>query len=342
MTFVLFRSQFSAPRLSPTLARFSAETMDRKPGSQSRSYGSLIWRSGLVITVLVFLRMLSSETSRGIPYISQMAGEGESIAGDGPDDFFQIQRDAPQKWIMYNKPFKTGSTTRQMHLASCLLPAGFKVINFNTSGKLDENEPASAVLLVSDHDKLVSFRHGRYSLWELDGIRKSGLYKTCYISSVRDPIFRVPSHAVQMFNSEIIRTKDASWNMSMNEIEDAVCSTISRLERQYLVRYMVGMSRGFSDEWDRRSIQQLAKKVVDVYNIITDETGAVLYDDGSPMCDEARECLQETPPAVNVKAGSADTKDFRCYDEIMSVVNEEKILYNEMMQVIGAPISAAG
>jgi hypothetical protein len=92
------------------------------------------------------------------------------------------------KFLMYNKPWKTGSTSIAERLKKCLVPQQYKLLHFEKVAGHQSIIPVSPVLNTASGTNMFAADHGLYNLAELEHIKERDDVDACYMTSVRDPV----------------------------------------------------------------------------------------------------------------------------------------------------------
>jgi hypothetical protein len=261
--------------------------------------------------------------------------------GRHPARFSKGTRDIV-KFVMYNKPWKTGSTSMARRLKSCLTPLHYKLVDFEKHEGHHSIIPVSPVLRVSAHSNMFAVDHGLYNVAELQYIKDRVDVDACYLTSIRNPTSRVISNAVQIVSPQIVRPGGDNF-FSGTTTGDVgalagrvICQGIEKFEPQYMVHYMVGIRAGSMPNLTSHETKLLVGDVMSVYDIVLDEAGSILHDTRRPECSEARACLAKDNHIIsNVKLGSIENPETsECQSRIDMIVEEENIFYNEMLRLI--------
>jgi hypothetical protein len=246
------------------------------------------------------------------------------------------------KFVMYNKPWKTGSTSMAEHLKQCLIPQQYKLVDFEKDEGHQSIIPVSPVLSVAGHSNMLAVDHGLYNLGELRYIKERDDIDACYLTSIREPTSRVLSNAVQIVSPRIVLPGADNFfsGSSSGDVRAlagrVICQGIDEFEPQYMIHYMVGIRAGSLPNLTSRETESFVRDVMSVYDIILDETGSILHDTHRPECSVARVCLaKEVHFFSNVKLGFVEKPDTsECQARIDKIIGEEYIFYNEMLRLI--------
>lgn len=243
-----------------------------------------------------------------------------------------------KRWIMYNKPWKTGSTSISNHLGECAGMKGYTEVKFRWLDSDDIINPVTPALQFAAGNKHFSVQHGRYNIAELRDLKRRSTYSCCYLTSVRNPVERVPSNAFQLVDSSVTKTLQGAYNKTASEMQKLVCQGLKEMKSspQYLAHYMVGMHWNREMNLTTEQTQFLAQEVVATYDIILDKAGNTLYDSLDPACDEIRPCLVAKPEKMNSKLGDMHSElDYsECKEDMDRLVGEERKFYRAVLDEI--------
>jgi hypothetical protein len=240
------------------------------------------------------------------------------------------------KFLMYNKPWKTGSTSIAERLKKCLVPQQYKLLDFEKVAGHQSIIPVSPVLGTASGTNMFAVDHGLYNLAELEHIKERDDVDACYMTSVRDPVARVPSNAVQIVHPDADGYLSRPVTDDMREkVGRIICRGIEEFDPQYMVHYMVGIRAGSLPNLTNHQTKMLVGNIMSVYDIVLDETGRILHDSGRHECSDIRTCLSKDKHLVeNAKLRNVHLPVIlNCQSRMDEIVKEELVFYNEMKRL---------
>jgi hypothetical protein len=216
--------------------------------------------------------------------------------------------------IIYNKPWKTGSTAVFRTLSTCLAELGFVTLG-GTLGK------AAWELQLPSGGRTFSGLHMLLAPQVHAAVRNSK--KVCSITSLRDPGSRVPSHLIQLTYKN-----QTNMSISLSDREQAICENVGQLDPNFQLRYQLGKDESEElKKWDTELSESM-----DLYDYIIEDGEVRRNWNAHGNCDTVKSCVERKYELDNVK-GTPNVGNLSCFPSIRRIVNAEYLYYNTVRNI---------